>query len=273
MPTSSSIFQGKGPRPIRAAGGHDRQRRGVHGCASGDRPGQGGAQPPRSTTCAVEGWDRGVPPPPNLGRNPSITTKGLPLEKALASRYDARLGARTASYSNTYTARQCACSSLDGPGTWSVKWVQRIEVTAEPPDCWYHWQFYYYGNAPDDPNKELITTIGVRSIVTFPRDDQTTFQRGTHIIRGRAWSGAGAITQVEVSVDGGQTWRAAHLEPPRERWLWGRWSYVWDAQPGAVSCHVAQPQMRWVVSNPRRRDTIHMRKNFSAIVATDVTVI
>jgi Mo-co oxidoreductase dimerisation domain len=29
--------------------------------------------------------------------------------------------------------------------------------------------------------------------------------RDTHVIRGRAWSGAGAIAQVEVSLDGGQT--------------------------------------------------------------------
>ena len=40
------------------------------------------------------------------------------------------------------------------------------------------------------------------------------------MIRGYAWSGAGAITQVEVSVDNGQTWQAAHLEPPRDRFMW-----------------------------------------------------
>jgi hypothetical protein len=149
--------------------------------------------------------------------------------------------------------------------------VQRLEVTAEPPDCWYQWQFYYYGNAPDDPNKELITTLGVRSIVTFPRDDQTTLQRGTHIIRGRAWSGAGAITQVEVSLDGGQTWHAAHLEPPRERCC-GRWSYVWDAEPGQyrVMSRATDEVGRVEPQTPRYNN---MRKNFSAIVGTDVTVI
>jgi hypothetical protein len=80
--------------------------------------------------------------------------------------------------------------------------------------------------------KELITTIEVRSLVTSPRDDQTTLPRGTQVIRGRAWSGAGAITQVEVSVNGGATWHATHLEPPSERWLWVRWSYVWEVQSG-----------------------------------------
>jgi hypothetical protein len=143
---------------------------------------------------------------------------------------------------------------------------------AEPPDCWYHWQFYYYGTGPDDPHKELLTTIGVRSLVAFPRDDHTTLQRGTHVLRGRAWSGAGAITQVEVSVDGGQTWHAAHLEPPCERWLWVRWSYTWDAQPGqySIMSRATDEVGRVEPQTPRYN---FMRKNFSAIVATDITVV
>ena len=55
-------------------------------------------------------------------------------------------------------------SGIPGNGNWSVKWVQRIEVTAAPPDCWYHWRFYYYGTSADDPHRELITTIGVRTL-------------------------------------------------------------------------------------------------------------
>ena len=65
------------------------------------------------------------------------------------------------------------------------------------------------GNA-DDPNKELITTIGVKSIITQPNDDTETLSPGIHMIRGYAWSGAGAIDQVEVGVDGGDTWHAVH---------------------------------------------------------------
>src|SRR5689334_16234822 len=185
----------------------------------------------KSCYVRAEGNDLGVPPTAAEGTKPFYYDKGLPIEKALHP--DTILAwAQNGQLLEHLHGAPMRLLVPGWSGNWSVKWVQRIEVTAEPPDCWYHWQFYYYGNAPHDPNKELITTIGVRSIVTFPRDDQTTLQRGTHVICGRAWSGAGAITQVEVSVDGGQTWHAAHLEPPRERWLWGRWSYVWDAQPG-----------------------------------------
>jgi hypothetical protein len=31
---------------------------------------------------------------------------------------------------------------------------------------------------------------------------------------GCAWSGAGAIDQMEVSVDGGEIWHSAHIEQP-----------------------------------------------------------
>jgi hypothetical protein len=37
-------------------------------------------------------------------------------------------------------------------------------------DCWYHYEFYYYGTSPDDPDKELITTIGVKGQHPFVAD-------------------------------------------------------------------------------------------------------
>jgi hypothetical protein len=50
------------------------------------------------------------------------------------------------------------------------------------------------------------------------------------MIRGYAWSGAGAIDQVDVSVDGGESWHAAHIEQPCDRFMWVRWPYRWDAR-------------------------------------------
>jgi DMSO/TMAO reductase YedYZ molybdopterin-dependent catalytic subunit len=263
-------FQGKGPRPIRAEEGMIASAGEFTGVPLATVLARAGLNH-RAAHVRVEGWDRGVPPTATPGTPPFYYDKGLPLEKALHP--DTMLAwAQNGELLEHLHGAPMRLLVPGWSGNWSVKWVQRIEVTAEPPDCWYHWQFYYYGNAPDDPSKELITTIGVRSIVTFPRDDQTTLQRGTHIIRGRAWSGAGAITQVEVSVDGGQTWHAAHLEPPRERWSWERWSYVWDAQPGQyrVMSRATDEVGRVEPQTPRYNN---MRKNFSAIVATDVTVI
>jgi DMSO/TMAO reductase YedYZ molybdopterin-dependent catalytic subunit len=224
----------------------------------------------RAAHVRVEGWDRGVPPTARPGTQPFYYDKGLPLEKALHP--DTILAwAQNGELLEHLHGAPIRLLVPGWSGNWSVKWVQRIEVTAEPPDCWYHWQFYYYGTSADDPHKELITTIGVRSLVTFPRDDATTVPQGTHVMRGRAWSGAGAITQVEVSVDGGRTWHAAHLEPPRERWLWVRWSWVWEAKPGhyCIMSRATDEVGRIEPQTPRYN---FMRKNFSAIVGCDITV-
>ncbi len=58
---------------------------------------------------------------------------------------------------------------------------------------------------------------------------------GEHRIEGRAWSGHGDVEAVDVSTDGGQTWAAAHLDPPAGRNAWRRWSFLW--RPRAAGDH------------------------------------
>ena len=157
------------------------------------------------------------------------------------------------------------------PG-WSVKWLWKLGVMACEPVCWCHYNFYYYGDSADDPNKELITTIGVKSMVIHPNDNTETLPKGAHVVRGYAWSGGGAITQVEVSVDGGDTWHAARLEEPIDRWMWVRWSYLWDAQKSGkykVMSRATDAAGRLQSMEPRYNN---MRKNFSAVVGYDIVV-
>ena len=196
----------------------------------------------RTTAIRAEGWDQGVPSTvTDQGEvsyydvEPFRYDKGLPLEKAL--------------HPDTILAWAQNGQLLEHPhgapvrllvpgwsGNWSVKWLRRLQIMDHMPDCWYHYNFYYYGDSPDDPDKELITTIGVKSIVTYPRDDDSTLPRGVHLVRGFAWSGAGTVTHVDVSVDGGVTWHTTRLEEPRDRFMWARWSYLWDVrEPGTYS--------------------------------------
>jgi sulfane dehydrogenase subunit SoxC len=56
---------------------------------------------------------------------------------------------------------------------------------------------------------------------------------GTHELTGRAWSGRAAITRVEVSVDSGQSWKDADVEPAPSTWAWSRWRQRWTVEhPG-----------------------------------------
>ena len=234
----------------------------------------------RAVAVRAEGWDKGVPADVNAegrvvyqeGVDPFYYDKGLPLEKALHP--DTILAwAQNGELLQHSHGAPVRLLVPGWSGNWSVKWLRDLEVTDRMPDCWYHYNFYYYGDSPDDPNKELITTIGVKSIVTFPRDDDNpTLPRGTHAIRGFAWSGAGAVTQVDVSVDGGATWQPARMEEPRDRFMWVRWSYLWDVQkPGKYSIMSrATDEVGRVQSREPRYN--NMQKNFSAIVANEVTI-
>jgi sulfane dehydrogenase subunit SoxC len=56
---------------------------------------------------------------------------------------------------------------------------------------------------------------------------------GRCLLDGRAWSGFGPVTRVEVTTDGGTTWAQARLDAGgRPPWAWRRWWYEWDAAPG-----------------------------------------
>ena len=225
----------------------------------------------RATHVRAEGWDKGVPAPAAPGTEPFFYDKGLPIEKALHP--DTILAvAQNGQLLQHLHGAPVRLLVPGWSGNWSIKWLWKLEVLDHEPACWYHYNFYYYGDSPEDPNKELITTIGVKSIVTDPNDETDTLPKGTQVIRGYAWSGGGTITQVEVSVDGGEHWHAARLEEPIDRWMWVRWSYLWEAaKPGkyCVMSRATDAAGRVQSREPRYNN---MRKNFSAIVGYDITI-
>jgi len=55
---------------------------------------------------------------------------------------------------------------------------------------------------------------------------------GATTMRGYAWSGRGGITRVEISTDGGATWRDATLGPQASPAAWREWRSEWSATPG-----------------------------------------
>jgi DMSO/TMAO reductase YedYZ molybdopterin-dependent catalytic subunit len=225
----------------------------------------------KSLYVRAEGNDLGLPNTATPGTKPFCYDKGLPIEKALHP--DTILAwAQNGRLLEHLHGAPVRLLVPGWSGNWSVKWLTKLELTEKEPDCWYHYQFYYYGSSPDAPDKELITTIGVKSIITQPNDDTEALSPGVHMIRGYAWSGAGAIDEVEVSVDGGETWHSAHIEGPRDRFMWVRWSYRWDVRGKGTYTVMsrATDEVGRVQSHEPQYN--NMRKNFSAIVGYKLTV-
>jgi DMSO/TMAO reductase YedYZ molybdopterin-dependent catalytic subunit len=121
-------------------------------------------------------------------------------------------------------------------GMTSVKWLQRITVVAEPFEGYQMVTGYRLRREEDDPGTP-ITRIEPRSLMTPPGiPDFMTRRRflpaGPVVLEGRAWSGWDPIERVEVSVDGGASWRDAELGDPPGPSAWAPWRHEWDAPVG-----------------------------------------
>ena len=122
-------------------------------------------------------------------------------------------------------------------GMASVKWLSRITAIDEPFDGYYQTTSYNVRHHDDDAG-EPVTRIVPRSLMVPPGiPDFFTRSRlvapGHHELEGRAWSGHGAITRVEVTSDGGRSWEQADVDPPRlGPSAWQAWRYRWTAEPG-----------------------------------------
>lgn len=123
----------------------------------------------------------------------------------------------------------------------AVKWLGRIEVSQEPLPL-THFQRNQVLAGPDYAEPILATVGPVRS--AFELAEDITLGPGDRTLHGRAWSGAGAIEQVEVRIDRQVAqdrwapiwepgWRSAKLLHAPEPMMWVRFEVTWkDAEPG-----------------------------------------
>jgi DMSO/TMAO reductase YedYZ molybdopterin-dependent catalytic subunit len=122
-------------------------------------------------------------------------------------------------------------------GMASVKWLRSITAIADPFEGVQQTQLYRYRSSEDDPGTP-VTRKKPRALMAPPGIPEF-LSRARHVragrtpIEGRAWSGNGAVTRVEFSADGGQTWADARLSDAIGKHAWSAWSYDWDAdEPG-----------------------------------------
>jgi DMSO/TMAO reductase YedYZ molybdopterin-dependent catalytic subunit len=75
-----------------------------------------------------------------------------------------------------------------------------------------------------------ITEMVVNSLITNPAEGGRARVGETLEIRGIAWDGGFGIQAVEVSQDGGQSWRGAELGQDYGRFGWRQWKYRFRAE-------------------------------------------
>ncbi|WP_455918904.1 sulfite oxidase [Ensifer canadensis] len=107
----------------------------------------------------------------------------------------------------------------------SVKWLTEIVVTDKPCETHYQTEKYWYQwvrNGRDE--RAPVTLMSVRALISSPAQGES-LPRGETAIRGVAWSGAGSISRVEVSLNDGP-WREARLVGEGRRSAWQWWELI-----------------------------------------------
>lgn len=109
-------------------------------------------------------------------------------------------------------------------GIASIKWLGELRVTRTEVDSPWNTLWYRMRGAGWDAETSALGRLPVKSVL----DEHGDPVAGTESrLAGRAWSGEAAIERVEVSIDGGTTWRTAELHGDNRPSGWTRWELAW----------------------------------------------
>ena len=112
-------------------------------------------------------------------------------------------------------------------GINNVKWLRRIKVVAEPVMAMRE-TTKYPSLRIDGKARWFQSQLGPKSLITRPSGGQKLPGPGFYEISGLAWSGGGAITKIEVSIDGGRSWKAAEMQGPASPKAHTRFGFAWE---------------------------------------------
>lgn len=149
-------------------------------------------------------------------------TDSIPYQKALDPDVVLvwEMGGETLNATHGFPAR------LLVPGIYGmkhVKWITSIELINT--DYKGYWQEPSQGWSDPAP-------VNTMSRIDLPIDGLIQANK-KQIIQGVAFAGDRSISKVEVSTDGGKTWREAYVKPPLSGTSWVVWGYEWTpTKPG-----------------------------------------
>lgn len=139
-------------------------------------------------------------------------------------------------------------------GMKNVKWLREIELVD------YNYLGYWQTRGWSDE-----AYINIKSRIDDPGFYQTIHDK-SYTLKGIAFAGDDGISKVEVSTDGGHSWREATIEDTISQYSWVKWRYRWDIpKSGEYSIAVRATDMKGRLqakeeSNPYPNGTTGLHK-------------
>ena len=168
-------------------------------------------------------------------------------------------------------------------GINNVKWLRRIKVV-DQPYMGKRESTDYAELRPDGKAVWFQVELGPYSVITRPSGGQRLPGRGFYEITGLAWSGGGAIRRLEVSTDGGRTWKDAELQGPVHPKAHTRFRFPWNwngeetllrsrstDERGQVQPTVAELAKIWGFPADYYQSVTFLTGNFNAIQTWKIT--
>jgi sulfane dehydrogenase subunit SoxC len=139
-------------------------------------------------------------------------------------------------------------------GNMNVKWLHRLKVVDAPVNARDETS-HYTELMPGGKARQFMFLQAVKSVIVKPSLGMTMKGPGFYEVSGLAWSGAGKISKVEVSADGGRTWALAALTEPvlpkaltrfRLPWQWDGRASVLASRATDETGEVQPTRAEWV---------------------------
>ncbi|MET9595375.1 sulfite oxidase [Streptomyces sp. NPDC006516] len=158
-------------------------------------------------------------------------------------------------------------------GIANIKWVGDIEVSAEPLlSPWNTGLYRLFGPGYPPEGSEPLSRQTLKSAFELTPGAAFAAHR-RHLLTGRSWSGGAPVRQVEISTDGGSTWRTARLRDEPRAGSWVRWTADWVPAETGPAVLLARATDRSGRTQPTT--TAHNTQGylFDAVVRHPVTVV
>jgi DMSO/TMAO reductase YedYZ molybdopterin-dependent catalytic subunit len=182
---------------------------------------------PGAVEVVLEGADHGVPG--NEPRPPAdiAFARSLPLSKARQSEVLLAwaMNGKELPPAHGFPLRAVVAGWY---GMASVKWLTRLVVVEKPfQGYWQTVDYATWDRAAGEPTLTAITRMQVKAAIARPAAGEVLPAGADYRIHGAAWTGEGEVARVEVSTDGGRSWREAALRGKAVPFAWRQWEYTW----------------------------------------------